>query len=83
MFGKKSKYKYKIRYNTKAEDSVLKWRVFIDGEQHLASHVDIEGWIWTTSSVEGDEEKWNFETIGNHFWSGTSIYITSGRSPIR
>ena len=56
--------KYHIRYNTKHGDSNLRWRVFENGVEHLASGLDISVPVVDEMTVENGIEKWNISCIG-------------------
>jgi len=55
-----SGHKVSIRFNTAAGESPLKWRVVINGVEHLASQVDTLVATTTTQDfIEGVGEKWH------------------------
>jgi hypothetical protein len=64
-----------IRFNTKNNGSDLVWRVFIDGEEHLASSIKIQGYIYDEKTFSGGEEKMNISCLGNVKWDGTKAKI--------
>ena len=53
------KNKVKVRYNHDAGNSPLKWRVVIDGKEHLASQVEILVPMTTTKDYINGMEKWH------------------------
>ena len=64
-----------IRFNTKNNGSDLVWRIFIDGEEHLASSIKIQGYIYDEKTFSGGEEKMNISCLGNVKWDGTKVKI--------
>lgn len=64
-----------IRYNTKNDGSDLVWRVFVDGEQKLASKLEIYGYIYDEKTIENGEEKMNIACTGYVKWNGTKAII--------
>lgn len=67
----------KIRFNTTAGDSNLKWRVVIDGNEHLASTVDVRVPSTTTQDyIDGVGEKWHVTCTPEVIeWSGDAIIL--------
>ncbi len=57
----------KIRYKTDAkENDTLQWRVLIDGIEHHASNVIINGMCHTTKDyIEGVGDKWHITCYAN------------------
>jgi hypothetical protein len=64
-----------IRFNTKNNGSDLVWRIFIDGKEHLASSIKIQGYIYDEKTFSGGEEKMNISCLGNVKWDGTKVKI--------
>lgn len=64
-----------VRYNQKCGNSPLVWRVIINGEEHLASHVEIHGWVYSESSMVEGERKMNLACKGRVKWYNTQIVI--------
>ena len=56
--------KYLIRFNTKHNGSKLVWRVFENGIEHLVENIDIRVPVFTQTSREGSETKWNISCAG-------------------
>lgn len=76
------KKEIKIRFNTLAGESHLKWRVLIDGIEHLASEVNVlVPTITTKDQIEGVGEKWHItckpEVIE---WHGDKITLSDSRT---
>lgn len=67
--------KYLIRFNTKHNGSDLVWRVFENGVEYLASDVIIHGSVFTETSIENGENKWNIACIGKLSWNNTVAII--------
>ena len=70
-----------IRYNQKCGNSPLVWRVIIDGEEHLASHIEIHGWVYSESSIVDGERKMNLACRGRVRWYDTQIVIMANPKP--
>ncbi len=66
-----------VRYNTKNNGGPLKWRVIIDGEEFLASHIEINGRVYGESSFVDGVEKINIACDGEIFWNNTDAKITT------
>ena len=56
--------KYHIRYNTKHGDSNLRWRVYENGVEHLASGLNITVPVIDQMTIENGVEKWNISCVG-------------------
>ena len=69
--------KYLIRFNTKHNGSDLVWRIFENGVEYLASDIRINGSVFTESSVENGENKWNIACIGKLSWNETVAVINA------
>ncbi len=69
--------KYLIRFNTKHNGSDLVWRIFENGVEYLASDVRINGSVFTETSVENGENKWNIACIGKLSWNETVATINA------
>ena len=64
-----------IRFNTKSNGSDLVWRIFVDGKEHLASSIKIQGYIYDKKTIVDGEEKMNISCLGNIKWNGTKAKI--------
>ncbi len=71
--------KFHVRFNTKHDGSDLVWRVFEDGVEHLASDVRIYSPLYTETTVEHNETKWNVACDGRIVWDGTVAIITNDK----
>lgn len=70
--------KFHIRFNTKHDGNTdLMWRVFEDGVEHLASNVRIYSTLYTETTTEHGETKWNVACDGRMVWDGTVAIITN------
>lgn len=56
--------KYLIRFNTKHNGSKLVWRVFENGIENLVENIDIRVPVFTETSLEAGETKWNIACSG-------------------
>lgn len=72
---------FQIRYNTKVGNGDLHWRVIVDGEETLASHIEIQGYVYGESSVVDGDQKMNIACDGKIYWQGTRATIQTGRAP--
>ncbi len=70
-----------IRYNTKAGDSDLVWRVIADGEEKLASSIEIHGYIYGESSIVNNDRKMNMACDGKIYWHGTRAEVITTKGP--
>lgn len=69
-----------VRFNTKAkENDPLVWRIFINGQEHLASGFEIQGHIYDIISYEGDVKKYNVGCRGRVRWNGTFADIYAAK----
>ena len=67
-----------LRFNTKAlENDPLVWRVFIDGEEHLASSFKLIGEMGPVITYESGVKKYNVGCIGKVVWVGTEAVVIS------
>jgi len=71
--------KFHVRFNTKHDGSDLVWRVFEDGVEHLATDVRIYSPLYTETTVEHGETKWNVACDGRIVWDGTVAIITNDK----
>lgn len=72
--------KFHVRFNTQhggRTDCV--WRVFEDGREHLASDVRIFSPLYTETTTEHGETKWNVACNGRIVWDGTVAIITADK----
>ena len=60
--------KYHIRFNTRHNGSDLVWRVFENGQEHLATDVRLIG-----------ETKWNIACYGRLVWVDQTAVIVTGK----
>lgn len=87
MMGKFKEWFFKpnqhiqIRYNTKVGDGDLVWRVVIDGEEKLASSIEIQGYVYGEQSVVNGDRKMNIACDGKVYWQGTRAKIETGPGP--
>jgi hypothetical protein len=73
-----SPHKYHIRFNTKhGGNTDIMWRVFEDGIEYLASDVRIFSPLFTETTKEYGETKWNVACLGRMVWDGTVAIITN------
>ena len=72
---------FQIRYNTKNNGGPLKWRIIVDGEEHLASHIEIQGYVYGESSVVDGDQKMNIACDGKIHWRGTRARIETRPGP--
>jgi hypothetical protein len=72
-----------LRFNTKAENNdPLVWRIFINGNQTLASDFEIHGYVYAVSSEYDGDTKYNVGCKGRIRWEGTkAIIITARKAP--
>jgi hypothetical protein len=69
-----------LRFNTKAEaDDPLVWRIFINGNQALASDFEIHGYAYAILSKYEGDIKYNVGCLGRVRWEGTKAIITAIR----
>ena len=72
---------FQIRYNTKVGDGDLVWRIIIDGEEFLASHIEIRGYIYGESSIVNNDRKMNIACDGKIYWHGSRAEIHTTKAP--
>lgn len=72
---------FQIRYNTKVGDGHLVWRIIVDGEEQLASSIEIRGYVYGEQSIVNDERKMNIACDGKIYWRGTRAEIVTGKAP--
>ncbi len=70
-----------IRYNTKVGDGDLVWRVVIDGEEKLASSIEIQGYVYGEQSIVNGDRKMNIACDGKVYWQGTRARVETGPGP--
>jgi len=72
-----------LRFNTKAEQNdPLVWRIFINGNQSLASDFEIHGYVYAVASEYEGDTKYNVGCKGRVRWEGTkAIIITARKEP--
>jgi hypothetical protein len=70
-----------IRYNTKVGEGPLVWRVVIDGEEKLASSIEIRGYVYGEQSVVDGDRKMNIACDGKVYWSGARAEIVTSKAP--
>ena len=87
MMGKFKEWFFKpnqhiqIRYNTKVGDGDLVWRVVIDGEEKLASSIEIQGYVYGEQSIVNGDRKMNIACDGKVYWQGTRARVETGPGP--
>jgi hypothetical protein len=65
-----------VRFNTKAEEgNPLVWRIFINGQEMLASSFEIQGYVYDVVSYEHGVKKLNVGCKGRIRWSGSKAVI--------
>jgi hypothetical protein len=64
-----------IRYNTKAGQSGLYWRIIIDGKESLASQVVVNGAMYGEESRTKEGQKLNLACDGTVRWVDTRAII--------
>jgi hypothetical protein len=72
---------FQIRYNTKVGDGDLVWRIIVDGEENLASSIEIRGYVYGESSFVNGERKMNIACDGKIYWNGTRAEIHTSKAP--
>lgn len=70
-----------VRYNTKVGDTDLHWRVIVDGQETLASHIQIHGYVYGEPSIVNGDKKMNIACRGKIYWHGTSAEIITEKAP--
>lgn len=72
-----------LRFNTKAEpNDPMVWRIFINGNQTLASDFEIHGYAYAVSSEYEGDTKYNVGCKGRVRWEGTKAVITAVRKSV-
>jgi uncharacterized membrane protein len=67
----------KIRYNHDAGESPLKWRVVINGKEHLAKQVEILVPMTTTRDFINGFEKWHVSCTPDLItWEGDNVTLS-------
>ena len=72
---------FQIRYNTKNNGGPLKWRIIADGQESLASHIEIHGYVYGESSVVDNDLKMNIACDGKIYWHGDRAEIITSKAP--
>lgn len=67
--------KYLIRFNTKHGGSKLVWCVFENGIENLVENINISVPVFTQTSLEGGETKWNVACSGEMQIMNNIAYI--------
>jgi len=70
-----------VRYNTKVGDDDLVWRVIVDGQEKLASGIEIRGYMYGEQSIVNGERKMNIACDGKIYWHGSRAEIITGKAP--
>ena len=71
-----------LRFNTKAEDNnPLVWRVFINGQETLASSFEIHGYVYDVESYDNGVKKLNVGCKGRVRWNGSKAIILAAQKP--
>jgi hypothetical protein len=69
-----------LRFNTKAgEGNPLVWRVFVNGQEMLASSFEIHGYVYDVISYEGEVKKLNVGCKGRVRWNGSQAIIFASK----
>lgn len=67
-----------LRFNTKAEQGdPLVWRIFVNGNQSLASDFEVHGYAYAVSSEYEGDTKYNVGCRGRVRWEGTKAIIVT------
>lgn len=77
----KPNHHIQVRYNTKVGDGDLYWRVIVDGEETLASHIEIHGYMYGESSFVNGDKKMNIACDGKIYWHGSRAEIITSKGP--
>jgi hypothetical protein len=64
-----------IRYNTKAGDSNLVWRIIVDGKESLASSVIVFGTMYGEQSLVDGIKKFNLACDGVATWENGIVVV--------
>ena len=72
---------FQIRYNTKVKDGDLVWRIIADGEERLASRLEIHGYMYGEQSFVDGERKMNIACDGKIYWQGDWAEIVTTKRP--
>jgi hypothetical protein len=72
---------FQVRYNTKVGDGDLVWRIIADGEETLASSIEIRGYVYGESSMVNGDRKMNIACDGKIYWHGTRAEIITSKAP--
>ena len=75
----KPNHHIQIRYNTKNEGGPLVWRIISNGEEKLASRLEIHGYVYGESSWVDGDRKMNIACDGKIYWSGTDALIITSK----
>lgn len=71
-----------LRFNTKAKDgNPLVWRIFVNGQENLASDFEIIGHVYSLTSKENNIKKYNVGCMGRVRWQGTKATIITAPKP--
>jgi hypothetical protein len=71
-----------LRFNTKAEENnPLVWRVFVNGQEMLASSFEIHGYVYDVESFENGVKKLNVGCKGRVRWAGSKAIIFAVQKP--
>lgn len=70
-----------VRYNTKVGNTGLYWRIIVDGQENLASHIEIRGYVYGESSYVDGDQKMNIACDGKVYWHGTRVEIITEKAP--
>jgi hypothetical protein len=77
----KPSHHFQIRYNTKNDGGPLVWRVISNGQEMLASRIEIRGYMYGETSWVDGERKINIACDGRLYWNGTDASIITGKAP--
>lgn len=72
-----------LRFNTKAEPgSLLIWRVFVNGVEHLASGFEVHGYMYDVKTEENGATKFNVGCRGRVRWEGSKAVIITAKKEV-
>lgn len=66
-----------IRFNTKANGSLLVWRVIVNGQEYLAEQIEIIGTCYGEQSIVDGNNKYNIACDGTISWIDNKAIITT------
>ena len=73
-----------LRFNTKADEkNPLVWRIFINGQEMLASSFEIHGFVFSVESLENGIRKFNVGCKGRVRWDESKAVIFAASKQIQ